>query len=370
MTIKKIINVITQYLDKGEERFVIFPYGKWGKITKTILNEMFKIKELAIIDNYLAVSNPEIITIDKVSSIDGRTFTVLFSVENEQVRDDLLLQAHSIENAQICDIALAEEKKFMYFSMNYPKMCIDECSEEQRNIIFDMTKNAWEKLGNEEPFWSVVTHDEYKKNNMKETDLTRFYNSGKNQCISIINTLKRNEIIDFDEDVSKLEITEIGCGVGRITLNLAKYFSKVNAYDISFGNIKIAQRVVNEKNVEFCLVKSIDEYTHMPKADVVYSIIVLQHNCPAVIEYMLNAMFESVRENGVCIFQVPTYKMDYKFKYDEYIKDSKGKMEMHLLPQKKIFEIAYEQKCIPVEVYQDAWTNNDDFSTTFVFRKL
>ena len=43
---------------------------------------------------------------------------------------------------------------------------------------------------------------------------------------------------------------------------------------------------------------------------------------------------------------------------------------MHLLPQKKIFEIACQSGCIPMEVYQDALSGQDDFATTFIMKKL
>ena len=48
---RKIMSAIEQNLPDG--RFVIFPYGKWGKRVKYLLNKKYKIDEVAIVDNGL-----------------------------------------------------------------------------------------------------------------------------------------------------------------------------------------------------------------------------------------------------------------------------------------------------------------------------
>ena len=363
---RRIIKTIENCIEEGETRFVIFPYGKWGKLVKSILNEVYGIFEIGIIDNILAKDVDEIMSIEEVKNIEGE-FTILFATDNQQVRNQLLKQIDNLTHVKVLDIASVEG---IYFPLDLPKMDIEECDDLQRKAVFEKTKNAWRKLGEVDPYWSVITSDEYRMNNIDEVRIKEFYKTGYKQCISIIKTLKRTGIIEDESDSKKLEITEIGCGVGRVTKSLAECFAKVHAFDISEGNMSIAKKMIADKNVNFCLVKSLEEYEDLPKTDIVYSIIVLQHNCPAVIEYMLEKMFASLKKNGVCIFQVPTYKEDYEFKYDDYIRNSKEEMEMHVLPQKKIFEIAYKQRCMPMEVYQDALTGMDDFSTTFVFKKL
>ncbi len=117
--------------------------------------------------------------------------------------------------------------------------------------------------------------------------------------------------------------------------------------------------------------KEIEDYDRLPKADIIYSIMVLQHNVPAVIEYILNAMLRSLRIGGIAYFQVPTYKEAYEFRFEEYISNSSiGQMEMHLLPQKRIFEISYSNGCVPLEVYQDNLCAPDNFSCTFIMKKI
>lgn len=365
---RKIVSVIRACLRKQETRFVIVPYGKWGKLVQDILNNTYKIKEIAVADNKQANENSGIISVDEISSIEG-PFTILLATDIEEVRNELLVQLQNIERVNICDLAMIEEHT-LYFPMNSPKLQIEECDEEQRRAIFETTRRVWEKLGKEEPYWSVITSKEYLIDDMNEEKLTKFYDSGYQECLSIIRTLERINVIQTASESKELEITEMGCGTGRVTKSLAKFFKKVNALDISSGNMAVAKRMTDSTNVHYCLIKRMEDYDGLPETDIVYSSIVLQHNCPPVIEYILSKMFESLRVNGVCIFQVPTYCDNYSFSYEAYMSETHDKMEMHLLPQKIIFEIANRHKCIPVEVYQDGKTGKNDFSTTFVFKKL
>lgn len=366
---KKIISAIECNLEKG--KFVIFPYGAHGKRVKYLLNKKYKIKELAIVDNNLSEHAGDILHISDVWRIDAEDYVVLFAVSNPDVYCELLEQSKCFHENSVCEIAAIEATDF--FSMCSDKLYIEDCSNQQMETVFDLTKKTWTQLGSSEPYWSVLTDKKYLQENInRQSREKEFYKTGQENCKAIIKTLIRNDVIREAKEAKHLEITEIGCGTGRVTKHLAQAFGKVTAIDISPGNIKIASSALqNEKNVSFCLYRGIEDYTELPKTDVIYSIMVLQHNIPSVIEYMLSAMLRSLKEGGTAYFQVPAYKEAYEFRFDEYIKDlCVGKMEMHLLTQKRIFEIAYENGCIPMEVWQDDLCARDNFSCTFVMKKV
>ena len=52
------------------------------------------------------------------------------------------------------------------------------------------------------------------------------------------------------------------------------------------------------------------------------------------------------------------------------MKSEKGEIEMHVFPQQKVFEIVYDNHCMPLEVYQDNSTGKDDYSVWFVVKNL
>lgn len=366
----KICAAIEQCLEKGNNRFIIYPYGGKGKIVKLILNEEYGIEELALVDNYLASIEGNVYSAEDAYQ-KFHDYIILFSAQKEEVRKELektRLYAENREN--IVDIAKLQVATCEIFSFKGRKMEIDSCNEEQLKNIFARTHEIWTKLGEEEPYWSVLTDDKYLSENMEENKVKEFYQSGEENAKQIAATLIRNELAEDVTELKDYTITEIGCGCGRVTKSLAALFGHVNAIDISKGNMNIAKNIISSDNVTFQLILNVDEYRNLPKTDVIYSYIVLQHNCPPVIEYIIDSMLKALNERGIAMFQVPTYERGERFNYEEYIHSEMSGIEMHVIPQQKVFEIAYRNNCIPLEVYQDDATRKDDYSTCFVMKKI
>lgn len=364
----KIISAIENNLSKG--KFVIFPFGKWGKRVKLLLNKKYGIQEIAIVDNNLSKTSADILSIHDVKNIKDQNYVVLFAVADRDAYSDLLTQLAVFPENSVCDIASIECSS-NYFSMCSDKMQIEDCNDEQLTAIFNRTRKTWSQLGSSQPYWSVLTDKKFLLENMDEKEKIEFYESGRGSCKAIIQTLIRNDVIKDKSAAKDLEIIEIGCGTGRVTKHLAQMFKKVTAIDVSKGNMEVAASVVQDMNVSFCLFEGIEDYNNLPKADIVYSIIVLQHNVPPVIKCILNAMLRALKPGGIAYFQVPTYQELYEFRFEEYMADSHlGKIEMHPLSQKSIFEIAYVNGCIPMEVYQDKLCSPDNYSCTFVMKKI
>lgn len=366
----KIYYAIEQCLKKEKSRFIIYPYGKKGKWVKEILNEKYQIKELAIVDNCLSDTEKNIYSSEEADEI-FEDYIILFSAEEEKTREELEKTALYVNNKEnVFDILKVKMLGCGQFNFKGKKMQIDSCSEEELRNIFARTQEIWTELGEKEAYWSVLSESRFRTENMGKYEIENFYESGRENAEQIVETLIRNEWVKEATELKKYTITEIGCGCGRVTRSLAEIFQYVNAIDISRGNLDNAKNAVLNDNVTFQLISNVDEYGNLSKTDVVYSYLVLQHNCPPVIEYIINAMLRMLNEDGIAMFQVPTYERGYQFHYEEYMQSEKQGMEMHLIPQQKIFEIAYGNHCIPLEVYQDNSTGKDDYSTVFVMKKI
>ncbi|MCM1242598.1 MAG: class I SAM-dependent methyltransferase [Roseburia sp.] len=364
----KICYAIEQCLNVGKDRFIIYPYGKKGKWVKEILHEQYKIKELAIVDNGLSKSEKNIYSSEEADKL-FKDCTILFSAEKEEIRENLKKTTLYVNNQEnVIDILDVKMPKRMGYS-GRKKMQIDSCNAEQLKNIFARTHEIWTKLGEEDSYWSVLSDNRFRSEHIGKKEIENFYETGKENTEQIVATLIRNEWVEEASELKNYTITEIGCGCGRVTKSLADLFRHVNAVDISRGNLVIAGEMVPNGNVTFRLIAKVDEYGKLSKTDVAYSYLVLQHNCPPIIEYMIDAMLKMLNEGGIAIFQVPTYERGYQFHYDEYMQSEKKGMEMHLLPQQKIFEIAYRNQCIPLEVYLDDSTGKDDHSMWFVMKK-
>lgn len=248
-----------------------------------------------------------------------------------------------------------------------------EAKDEQLDVMLSHIKNIWTTYGDNDPFWSVITSEKFSRDSISDESKQEFYRSGEESCRFLTDSLKRNDI-SLDRLSSCLEF---GCGTGRITGHLAKLFKNVIACDISKPHLKIAEEHAireNIKNVSFRDIYSPHELSEIKKGvDVIFSMIVLQHNPPPLIAEYIKAFFKILNPGGVAFFQVPTHKKGYSFSIDRYLDDvdNINIMEMHALPQKAIFEIVRNNNFIVLEVREDSWVGDaGTISNTFLIQRL
>lgn len=244
-------------------------------------------------------------------------------------------------------------------------------SEHGLEALFKHIKNSWQYLGKTEPYWSVLTEDKYKQSNLQSSKEI-FYDTGRHDVSRFLLTLARNGI----DHTSYQSCLEYGCGLGRVTRWLAERFDVVYGYDISQAHLQGAKDYLSSKqitNVTLGHITNIKDILNLPQVDSVYSILVLQHNPPPIINLIVRQLIKALNPDGVAFFQVPTYRINYSFRLKKYLKEEtkKQQMEMHVLSQKKIFEIVREEGGKLLEVLEDGLTGlgYKEISNTFVVQK-
>jgi SAM-dependent methyltransferase len=228
------------------------------------------------------------------------------------------------------------------------------------------TAAAWEAVGETAPYHSVLTSDEYRPERFAENEIS-FFASGKDDLALILALLHR---IGCPAE-SFRRCLEFGCGVGRVTAELAATFSEVLALDISRPHLRLAQGYLaglGYTNVSF--LQATPKDLHPASGyDLWFSRLVLQHNPPPVTLEILNKMFAGLAPGGVAIFHVPTYHNGYYFKITDYLADRlpPENMHMHVTPQKPILELAWHHGCVLLDIREEGapdWVIN-----IFVFQK-
>ena len=86
---KEIRKAIEEALHKGEDQFIIYPYGEMGMITKQILNSCFGIRECYILDNRLSEFHGEINNLEYCKCLDISKYKVLFTCANWEIYDEV-----------------------------------------------------------------------------------------------------------------------------------------------------------------------------------------------------------------------------------------------------------------------------------------
>jgi hypothetical protein len=125
-------------------------------------------------------------------------------------------------------------------------------------------------------------------------------------------------------------------------------------------------------NVDFHLVRTRGDLDVLQGTDFFHSILVLQHNPPPLIADILSTAFAGLNPGGAAFFQVPTYAIDYRWLYEEYFAETvpRQNMEMHVLPQSVIFDLAAKAGCVPLEIQPDHCAGLPHWiSNTCVFAK-
>lgn len=238
--------------------------------------------------------------------------------------------------------------------------------------LFAHVTQAWQSLGENEPYWSVVSEPRYRMDRFEDAR-GAFIDSGRENLDRLLATLKRNGVAADPA----WQVLELGCGVGRTTRWLAPQFRRVVALDVSAAHLRLAQQlnagVPDADRIEWVRLNAPAELAALPEFDLFFSVIVLQHNPPPMIGALLEAVAERLRPGGYAFFQVPTYQRGYSFDVASYLALREGRpgIEMHVFPQSEVFRIFRERGCVLLEVFEDGLSGHRDNhrSNTFLFHK-
>ena len=208
-------------------------------------------------------------------------------------------------------------------------------------------------LGAREPHWSVLTEDRFRSQEIAKNE-SDFFESGNLPVTDLRLAAARSGL-----DLSPFDSCfELGCGIGRSTIWLARQFRQVTGGDISAVHLAHARQSAERfdlKNISFMHLNTIRRYRELPPFSVFFSIIVLQHNPPPLMAFILETILTRLAPGGIAYFQIPTYIVNYTFEALDYI-DSEipsGEVEVHCLPQTSLFDIIDRTGCRVLEMRED-----------------
>jgi len=239
-------------------------------------------------------------------------------------------------------------------------------------ILQDMlarVERLFKQLGDTEPHWSVLTDEKFKAANIGEHE-DEFFGSGFGDVENFRATAERCGVSLKPDGIC----FELGCGVGRVTLWLAKHFAKVIAADLSAPHLEILRRKIEQSklsNIEPLLLNTISKLDQLPAFDAFFTIIVLQHNPPPVMAYFLRKMLGKLKVDGVGYFQLPTYRPGYSFNAAAYVAKPQviGDPEMHVIPQHQLYQLIENAGCRLLEVREDDSTGPGFISSRVLVQK-
>ena len=255
----------------------------------------------------------------------------------------------------------------LLFDSSNIKMDFDDTA---KSLMLERVQGQWTRLGQTEPFWSVLTEDKYLKENIKENQ-DAFWETGI-QDIQRIKMKMQKLGLSFG---GKGQIAlELGCGTGRLTRNLVGDFSKVIALDISKPNLIEAEKCISEvqdKNTEVKFIHfSSTDTLDGEKVNFFLSLITLQHNPPPLQLEILRRVLMRIGIDGIAVFQIVVASGNYVFFDDQEFKDRNSIMEMHVLPLQYVISLLINESFELLDCEFDGKAGKDFISICLYAQKI
>jgi ubiquinone/menaquinone biosynthesis C-methylase UbiE len=161
-------------------------------------------------------------------------------------------------------------------------------------------RQDWEDLGELDPFWAILTRRDRRYG---KWDIEEFFLTGEEEARSVMRTADRLGL-----PAQRDWALDFGCGVGRLTRPLSKYFRSCCGVDISLAMLRRARELNQQFPNCFFLMNGQDHLRVFRDScfDLVFSEIVLQHlpRKELVFSY-ISEFFRTLKKDGLLVFQLP-----------------------------------------------------------------
>ena len=160
----------------------------------------------------------------------------------------------------------------------------------------------WERFGRMDPYYGVYTVADFRHDNLDDAALERFFTSGEEHVVRILEWVRRHVVPDF----APRTVLDHGCGVGRLLIPFARRAERVVGVDVAPSMLAEARRNCDAHgvhNVELLEAARLGQLG--ARFDLVNSFIVLQHIPPRQGERIFATLASLVAPGGVGVVHVP-----------------------------------------------------------------
>ena len=161
-------------------------------------------------------------------------------------------------------------------------------------------RQAWNDWGSLDPLWAILTQPDRKRGRW---DLEQFWRLGEDEIGRVMSTAAT-----LGYPAGNDAALDFGCGVGRLTRAMARYFAHCTGVDVADTMIEQARQFNHGSACTFILNETNDLGRFEDSTfDLVYSALVLQHlPTVEVIRTFIAELFRVLKPGGLLAFQLPT----------------------------------------------------------------
>lgn len=247
------------------------------------------------------------------------------------------------------------------------------------------TDKDWETWGSTDPYFGVLSSEEYHRSALDDDAKDRFFRSGEEHVERILGRLQT----EFDPQFTPASVLDFGSGVGRLVIPFCKHAQRVVGVDISPSMIAEAQencRGCGVSNAEFAL--SDDGLSNVTgQFDLVHSYIVLQHIAWPRGRRLIQSLADRVSPGGFLALQVlvackapgisrALTRLRYAFPPANWARNLlrhrpifEAAMQLHVYPTKALKDDLQALGFHDLVAFADSADLQRDFEGTFLFAR-
>jgi SAM-dependent methyltransferase len=164
------------------------------------------------------------------------------------------------------------------------------------------TDSDWRRVAQEEPYWGVLSHEEFRREHMSPEKLRRFMASGEEYMANLFALVARHLRPNFKPSRG----LDVGCGVGRLLIPLARRVREAVGVDVAPAMLELAQKHAADARVSnIAVYPSDDGLSQVPGSfELVNTYIVLQHIPPQRGYRLIQAMLDRLSVGGIGSIQL------------------------------------------------------------------
>lgn len=168
------------------------------------------------------------------------------------------------------------------------------------------SNKEWKKWGEIDPLFGVASWQNKERDSSNPWTDKEFYQLGK---LDWQDFSRHWEMFG----VNRESCLEIGCGAGRITMQLGLYFNQVHAIDVSEKMIEYAKKQITSSSVAFHLSNGRDIPLANQSVSSVFSTHVFQHfDSLSVADRYFAEIARTIKTNGTLMIHLPIYRWPSK----------------------------------------------------------
>ena len=164
------------------------------------------------------------------------------------------------------------------------------------------TDKAWDEWGARDPYYAVLTSEEYRGLHLSDEARTKFFQTGQQHFDHVLATVRAH----MDPQFSPTRAVDFGCGTGRVLIAMAKTCKEVLGIDVSDSMLSECLANCRAAHVEnVTLKKSDDQLSALSgEYDLIHSFIVFQHIPRPRGENLIPRLLNHLGENGVAVLHL------------------------------------------------------------------